>query len=137
VLRFLLVIVFVGLIAAWLLGYVPGQPSPLAPAVAPQADRPIDPDVARQRGAQVGEQVADGVNRLAQGVDDAALTAKIKSKMALDDAVRALDIDVDTKDATVTLTGRVDSDDTRQRAVRLARETAGVRNVVDRLAVTR
>jgi hypothetical protein len=136
VLRFLLVVVFVGLIAAWMLGYLPERAND-ASVVGSETDRPIDPDAARQRGAEVGEHVAGGVNRLAQGVDAAAVTAKITSKMALDDHVRARNIDVDTQDGIVTLTGTVASEEERHRAVQLARDTAGVKTVVDRLSVQR
>ena len=101
----------------------------------PQAGQPIDPDVARQRGAEVGERVAEGVNRVADGVDDAALTAKIKSKMALDDSVKALDINVDTAKGVVTVSGTVRSQAERHRALQLAKETNGVRDVVDKLIV--
>ena len=55
--------------------------------------------------------------------------------MALDDLVQARTIDVDTQNGNVTLTGRVRTKPERERALLLARETAGVRNVVDRLVV--
>jgi len=57
--------------------------------------------------------------------------------MALDDTVRALAIDVDTKGTTVTLTGFVTSQSERSKAVQLARETAGVTAVNDHLVVGR
>jgi osmotically-inducible protein OsmY len=56
--------------------------------------------------------------------------------MALDDFVKARAIDVDTTGSVVTLSGKVQSESERERAVRLARETVGVTNVVDRLQVT-
>ena len=55
--------------------------------------------------------------------------------MALDDMVKARTINVDTTGSVVTLTGTVESNQERERAVRLARETAGVTNVVDKLQV--
>jgi len=73
--------------------------------------------------------------RLGGTVSDSALTAKIKSKMALDDHVEARDINIDTSATIVTLTGIVKSNDERDRAVRLARDTEGVTKVVDRLQV--
>ena len=63
------------------------------------------------------------------------MTAKIKSKMTLDDLVQARTINVDTKDGVVTVKGRVRTDAERQRALQLARETAGVKAVVDQLTV--
>jgi hyperosmotically inducible protein len=55
--------------------------------------------------------------------------------MALDDSVRARTIDVSTTDGVVTLAGTVRSAAEHDRAVRLARETNGVKQVVDRLNV--
>jgi hyperosmotically inducible protein len=66
---------------------------------------------------------------------DASLTAKIKSKMALDDLVQARNVDVDTRNGVVTLSGVVVSEAERQRAVQLAKETSGVTSVNDRLTV--
>ena len=63
----------------------------------------------------------------------ASVTAKIKSKMALDDLVKARNIDVDTNGTVVTLTGVVGSEAERQRAVQLAKETEGVTSVIDHL----
>lgn len=66
---------------------------------------------------------------------DTALTAGVKGKLAGDPMVSALAIDVDTENQIVTLTGDVRTNAERQRAVRLAREVAGVKDVVDRLTV--
>jgi osmotically-inducible protein OsmY len=68
-------------------------------------------------------------------MSESALTAKIKSKMALDDHVNARAVDVDTSRSVVTLTGVVGSAAERERAVSLARDTEGVTRVVDRLQV--
>ena len=68
-------------------------------------------------------------------MSESALTAKIKSKMALDDHVNARAIDVDTSGSVVTLSGTVRSKDQQERALRLARDTEGVTRVVDRLRV--
>ena len=67
---------------------------------------------------------------------DPGLTTAVKSKLAADDTVKSYRIDVDTKDAVVTLNGAVDTAAARARAVELARGTEGVRDVVDRLTVT-
>jgi hyperosmotically inducible protein len=68
-------------------------------------------------------------------MSEGALTAKIKSKMALDDHVNARAINVDTSGSVVTMTGVVASADERDRAVRLARDTEGVTQVVERLHI--
>ena len=66
---------------------------------------------------------------------DAGITTKVKSKLAADDTVKAYQIDVDTKAKVVTLSGSVDSEAARDKAVALARETQGVMDVVSNLTV--
>ena len=94
---------------------------------------------ARETAAEVKERASAGVhtakNRAEEAVGAAALTSKIKAKMALDDVVKASAINVDTEESVVTLTGDVRSADERRRAVRIATETAGVTKVVDHLNV--
>jgi osmotically-inducible protein OsmY len=96
-------------------------------------------NAARETAAEVKERASAGVhtarNRAEETVAAAALTSKIKAKMALDDVVKASDINVDTEGSVVTLTGDVRSADERQRALRIATETAGVTKVVDHLKV--
>jgi osmotically-inducible protein OsmY len=83
--------------------------------------------------ASVGVHTA--VNRAEDAVSSASLTPKIKAKMALDDLVKASDINVDTDGSVVTLTGTVASNDEQRRALRIATETAGVTKVVNHLRV--
>jgi osmotically-inducible protein OsmY len=93
----------------------------------------------RQEAVRLGNRVAAKASVAATKVGgkmtDGALTAKIKSKMALDDHVNGRAIDVDTSSSVVTMTGVVASADERERAARLARDTEGVTQVVDRLRI--
>src|SRR5262245_51002376 len=66
---------------------------------------------------------------------DTGITTAVKSKLAGDDTVKAYRIDVDTQDRVVTLTGDVNTEAGKARAIELAKNTAGVRDVVDRLTV--
>jgi osmotically-inducible protein OsmY len=66
---------------------------------------------------------------------DSEITASVKTRLAADPDVAAINIDVDTLEGTVTLSGRVASDKERQEALDLARGTEGVRKVVDNLKV--
>ena len=66
---------------------------------------------------------------------DTGITTAIKSKMAADDTVKAYQIDVDTRQHVVTLTGDVDTSVAKDRAIVIARETKGVNDVIDRLHV--
>jgi hyperosmotically inducible protein len=66
---------------------------------------------------------------------DPGLTTKVKTQLAADDQVKALKIDVDTKDRVVTLKGTVQSPAEEARALEIARATKGVASVVDEISV--
>ena len=70
-----------------------------------------------------------------QSTDDASITSTINTRFVRDDLVRAVDIQVETRQGVVTLTGKVDSPEASLRAVQLARSTPGVRRVDSRLTV--
>lgn len=63
------------------------------------------------------------------------ITSKVKAKLAADPVVQAHQIDVDTSAGVVTLTGNIDSQEAKDRALTLARETEGVKQVRDMIAV--
>jgi hyperosmotically inducible periplasmic protein len=92
---------------------------------------------ARERGAELGAKVAVAAEEVGNTMGEAAISAKIKAKMALDDSVEARTVDVSTTGTTVTLTGTVRSVTEHDRTIALARETAGVKRVVDHLALPR
>jgi osmotically-inducible protein OsmY len=93
----------------------------------------IDTARAREAGAEIAERVAEGATRAEAALAEARLTAKIKSKIALDDTLAGSRVDVDTNGTIVTVKGRVTSGAQRERVVQLAKETSGVTSVVDRL----
>jgi hyperosmotically inducible periplasmic protein len=66
---------------------------------------------------------------------DPVITGKIKASMAVDSTVHAGKIEVATKEGVVTLTGNLDSQAEKDRALEIARSTIGVRDVVDMLEV--
>jgi hyperosmotically inducible periplasmic protein len=78
-------------------------------------------------------QSSEETQKQAANVDDTALNAKVKAAIMADPSLKG--ISVDTKNATVTLSGSVDSDMLRDRAKQIAMATEGVRNVVDNLSV--
>jgi osmotically-inducible protein OsmY len=67
---------------------------------------------------------------------DAGITTNVKTKFAADDTVKAYQVDVDTRNGVVTLSGTVETPAAREQAVRIARETDGVRDVIDQIRVT-
>ena len=130
--------------AGFLLGWWGGTrlgPVDRSPAVATTGSSPspsgVDATRAREVGAKIGEQTAVAANKAEEVLTDGALTAKIKSKMALDDSVQARRIDVSTSHGVVTVSGKVRTQAEHDRAVQLARETNGVTRVIDHLTVER
>lgn len=71
-----------------------------------------------------------------QKIDDISTTASIKSKMLANTNVAGLGINVDTVNAVVTLTGTVKSSAESSLAEQLAKNTAGVHDVRNKLRVT-
>jgi osmotically-inducible protein OsmY len=68
-------------------------------------------------------------------VDDAAITAAVKAKLTADGDINPFNIDVDTNEGEVTLQGRVEKAEARRKAARHARETDGVRRVINLIKV--
>jgi osmotically-inducible protein OsmY len=66
---------------------------------------------------------------------DPGITTAVKTKLAADDTVKAYQINVDTTNHVVTLTGNVDTAAAKDQAVVVARQTKGVNDVVDHITV--
>jgi hyperosmotically inducible protein len=69
-------------------------------------------------------------------VDDAAITAQVKTKLLNDPDVGGLRIDVDTTKGVVTLSGVVKSKNEENKAITLARGVDGVKDVKSTLQVS-
>jgi len=72
---------------------------------------------------------------VACGQTDAGITTSVKSKLAADDTVKAYQVNVNTDNHVVTLKGDVNTSLAKERAVQIARDTNGVRDVIDQLRV--
>lgn len=136
-LRLVLVLVVL-VVVGFVMGYRITAPGPAGPS----ADRTIgttgtnEMDArAREVGTTVRDRVAAGATEAQRALGNAALTSKIKAKMALDDTIKDVDVNVDTVDGVVTLRGTVHTEAERTRVIQLARETAGVTAVNDQLTV--
>ena len=68
-------------------------------------------------------------------ISDAAITAKVKSKLLASTDVSGLDVNVDTDDHVVTLRGQVASDAERDLAYYITRNTHGVTQINNELTV--
>lgn len=62
-------------------------------------------------------------------IDDSIITTKIKSSFVADPTVSALDISVETSHGIVNLSGQVNNEQERQRAIQLAQGIEGVKGV--------
>ena len=83
----------------------------------------------------VADRVKNGLNKAGEKITDAWITTKVNWFFVGEDLLKGSHIDVDTKDNVVTLKGTVASAAGKSRAVELARETDGVKRVVDQLTV--
>ena len=62
-------------------------------------------------------------------IDDTVITSKVKAAFAADPTVKATQVQVETFKGTVQLSGFVDSRESAQRAMELARGIKGVKSV--------
>jgi hyperosmotically inducible protein len=85
----------------------------------------------------VKNEISLGDPSLSENVTDGVILVKVKSKLAADPDVSALDIDVDVSRGVVTLSGDVPGNAQAEEAIRLARATEGVRSVTNKLDVTK
>jgi hyperosmotically inducible periplasmic protein len=76
-----------------------------------------------------------GGRAIAAGVDDASITARVKTALLNDSQVNATKIDVSTSNGVVTMTGTVRSQPEQQRAIDLARQVSGVKDVKANITV--
>src|SRR5262245_37584810 len=79
--------------------------------------------------------LAAAIMTVACAQTDAGITTNVKTKMAADDTVKAYQIDVDTRNGVVTLSGEVESAAAKEQAIQIARQTDGVRDVIDQIHV--
>ena len=84
-----------------------------------------------------GAACAPSQNRQSTGevIDDAALTARVKSALINAPGVKSTAINVETFRGTVSLSGFVDSQEMAQRAVVAAEKVGGVRTVKNDMRV--
>lgn len=68
-------------------------------------------------------------------IDDAAITAKVKTALIRDEIVKAMQVEVETYEGTVQLSGFVDTQQQMERAEQVARSVAGVDAVRNNLVV--
>lgn len=110
-------------------------PAPVDPAVT-AADKRADElraDASRTGDAQQG--AANMADRAGAAISDATITTSVKAALAADDKLSALQINVDTEQGVVKLTGPAPDEISRTRATELAADAKGVNRVENELVV--
>ena len=77
----------------------------------------------------------DAQNEVGAQIDDGVITTKVKSALLADATVKGLDINVDTNQGTVRLSGAVDSQAQVDMATQIAKSVEGVQDVQSELTV--
>lgn len=96
-----------------------------------QNDITVDPDEDRS----LGERMKSGMSKTGEKISDAWITTKVNWFFVGEDSLKGSRINVDTKDNVVTLKGTVTNQAGKARAVALAKQTEGVKDVVDQLTI--
>lgn len=84
---------------------------------------------------ETGKAVDKAGEKTAATLTDAEITTAVKTRLLGDGTTPGLKIDVDTRDHVVTLSGDVQTAAARTQAVSLARDTKGVKSVINKLTV--
>jgi hyperosmotically inducible protein len=94
----------------------------------------VDRQVAATTGTVEGK-AEDSANSVKDMTSDARITYAVKTKFLADPGVSGLKINVDTDDGVVTLRGNVKSMAEADKASAIARQSSGVKSVVNDLRV--
>lgn len=90
---------------------------------------------AQQQVDQAKAAVAEKTAAAGKAVDDAALTARVKAALIAEPSIKAMTIDVDSKDGVVTLFGTTDTLANRDKATQAAAGVQGVKSVLNNLKI--
>lgn len=89
----------------------------------------------KQTTKAVTEKIENSVNTIKEEFNDAAILASIKTKFFKEDTLDGLKIEVDVENGVVKLNGTVSSPEARALAIKLVRETDGVKKYIPTLKV--
>lgn len=68
-------------------------------------------------------------------IDDGVITAKVKAALISDPIIESADISVVTRDGEVQLSGFVENQAQIDRAIEVAQEVEGVKNILDEMSI--
>lgn len=92
-------------------------------------------DTAKEKLAESSDAIKESTAKAAAAVDDAAITTKVKAEIMRDPGLKLTDINVETNQGVVILSGMVDKPQDAERAVQIARAITDVKSVENKLAV--
>jgi hyperosmotically inducible protein len=99
-------------------------------------DAAHDAKVATENAAHDAKvKTENAADKAGEVLTDAAITSEVKTKFLAEPGVSGLDINVDTTNSVVTLTGTVKSQAEANKAMTIARNSKGVKRVVNHLKV--
>lgn len=85
--------------------------------------------------ATVACDATSGRETAGEYIDDSTITAKVKTSLLNEPAMKSMQVDVTTFQNVVQLSGFVDRNETKARAGQIARSTEGVKDVQNDLIV--
>ena len=88
-----------------------------------------------QKARQLGNEAKDGAQKMGDKVEDAVITASVKTEIAKDADLSALHINVDTDNGNVALRGTAPSLTAKEHATTLAAAVKGVTSVDNKLSI--
>lgn len=92
-------------------------------------------DTLQRDADQAGDTMEQRADQAGQAIEDATITAEIKTRFLADDTLKGLEINVDTEQGVVTLSGSVQSETAKDRATQIAQSVDDVVNVNNQLTV--
>lgn len=111
----------------------PDEPAATEPTVSDRMEDAANDTSDTASG--MGDSIESKTDQAGQAIDDASITAAVKSKYLLDDTLKGLQISVDTAQGVVTLTGTVQNDAAKELATQIAQSTEGVVRVDNQLTI--
>ena len=82
-----------------------------------------------------GQAAEQAVGKVSGTIGDAAITAKVKAAIIAEPGLKSTQINVDTANGVVTLSGSIDSQQNMDRASQVAQSVGGVKSVDNKLSL--
>ena len=106
------------------------------PGATPMPERSAQ-NTAENAMGRASDAMERGAEQAGKALDDATVTAKVKTALVAEPNLKSTTINVDTMGGVVTLKGTAESQEIRQKAEQVATSVEGVRSVRNELIVVR